>query len=218
MANRSTVNRSLDALTKRRTLRIGVITDTHGVYDPAIDRHFAGVAEILHAGDIGDRAVIRRLRRLAPVTAVSGNIDRYEASGFPRRRLVQRAGLKIALCHVLYEKGKMTAEAEAWLDRVRPDVCVFGHSHLPTVGRHGRTILFNPGSAGPKRFSLPRGIGMLTVARRKTLARVIRLGDRVAPSSPTVSARANVPAGAPSAQKSARGKGLGQPKRGQQRR
>ena len=192
MANRSTVDRSLGGLTMRRTLRIGVITDTHGLYDPAIERHFAGVAEILHAGDIGDPAVIQRLRRMAPVMAVSGNVDRYEASGFPRRRLLQRAGLKIAVCHVLYEKGKMTAEAEAWLDRVRPDVCVFGHSHRPTVGRHGRTMLFNPGSAGPKRFSLPRGIGILTVVGGHTVPTVIRLSDHVA-AAPVASRRPSVP-------------------------
>lgn len=180
MGNRSSVSRSRQALTKRRTIRIGVITDTHGLYDPAIERHFVGIAEILHAGDIGEKAVIRRLRRIAPVTAVSGNVDDYEASGFPRRRLLQRGGVRIALCHVLYEKGKMTAEAEAWLDREKPDVCVFGHSHRPTLGWHGRTMLFNPGSAGPKRFSLPRGIGILTVKGGQTMSRLIRLNDRIA--------------------------------------
>ncbi len=218
MAKRSTVDRSRRALTRRRALRIGVITDTHGLYDPAIERHFAGVAEILHAGDIGDQAVIRRLRRIAPVTAVSGNVDRYEASGFPRRRLLRRGGVSIALCHVLYEKGKITGEAEAWLNRIRPDVCVFGHSHRPTVCRHGRTMLFNPGSAGPKRFALPRGIGMLTVAAGKTLVTIIRLGDRAAPSSPAASGRQHARAGATSAKRSAPRKGVvGQPGRRRRR-
>jgi putative phosphoesterase len=182
MGNRTSVNRSGQALTTRRTIRIGVITDTHGLYDPAIERHFAGVAEILHAGDFGGEAVIRRLRRIAPVTVVSGNVDDYEASGFPRRRLLQRGGLRIALCHVLYEKGKLTAEAEAWLDRVQPDICVFGHSHRPTLGWHGRTMLFNPGSAGPKRFSLPRGIGILTIGSGRMLPTMIGLSARAAPS------------------------------------
>ena len=184
MGNRSNVSRGRQALTKGPTIRIGVITDTHGVYDPAVERHFAAVDEILHAGDIGTQDVIRRLRRLAPVTAVSGNVDGYEASGFPRRRVLQRGGLRIALCHVLYEKGKMTPEASAWLDREKPDICVFGHSHRPTLGRYGRTLLFNPGSAGPRRFDLPRGIGVLTVERGKTTPRLIRLGDRVAVPAP----------------------------------
>jgi hypothetical protein len=195
MENRSGISqRPRKALTGRRALRIGVITDTHGLYDPAVERHFAAVKEILHAGDIGDEAVIRRLQRLAPVTAVSGNVDEYEASGFPRRLVLRRGGLRIALCHVLYEKGKMTPEAAAWLDREQPEVCVFGHSHRPTLGWHGRTMLFNPGSAGPRRFSLPRGIGILTVKAGKTTPTLIRLSGRVA-------------ADAPSSRKTARAKG-----------
>ena len=185
MENRSGISqRPRKALTGRQALRIGVITDTHGLYDPAVERHFAAVKEILHAGDIGDEAVIRRLQRLAPVTAVSGNVDEYEASGFPRRLVLRRGGVRIALCHVLYEKGKMTPEAAAWLDREQPDVCVFGHSHRPTLGWHGRTRLFNPGSAGPRRFSLPRGIGLLTVRAGKARTTLIRLSDRVAADSP----------------------------------
>jgi putative phosphoesterase len=179
MGNRSTVDRDRRALTERRTLRLGVITDTHGLYDPAIERHFAGVAEILHAGDIGDQDVIRHLRRLAPVTAVSGNVDDYEASGFPRRLVLRRGGIRIALCHVLYESGKLTPEAQAWLDREQPEVCVFGHSHRPTLSRHGRTLLFNPGSAGPRRFSLPRGIGILTIKGATSVATFVPLQDRV---------------------------------------
>ena len=191
MGNRSTLGRRRRApLTTRRTLRIGVITDTHGLYDPGIERHFAAVAEILHAGDIGGEHVIRCLRRLAPVTAVSGNVDEYEASGFPRRLVFRREGLTIGLCHVLYEKGRMTMEAAAWLDREQPDVCVFGHSHRPTIARHGRTMLFNPGSAGPRRFSLPRGIGILTVKGGRPVPMLIRLDDRVANPSTRPLARA----------------------------
>ena len=195
MGNRSTISRrSGKTLIRRRTLQIGVIADTHGLYDPAVERHFVAVQEILHAGDIGDEGVIRRLQRLAPVTAVSGNVDEYEASGLPRRRMLRRGGLKIALCHVLYEKGKMTPEAAAWLKQEQPDVCLFGHSHRPTIGRHGRTVLFNPGSAGPKRFSLPRGIGTLTVKNGKPTPVLIRLSDRVvkSPASSKKSARAKV--------------------------
>jgi uncharacterized protein len=71
------------------------------------------------------------------------------------------------------------------LDREQPEVCVFGHSHRPTLAQHGRTLLFNPGSAGPRRFSLPRGIGILTVGAGKTTPALIRLSDRVAASSPS---------------------------------
>lgn len=171
-------------VSKHRAFRIGVITDTHGLYDPAIERHFAGVKEILHGGDIGGEHVIQRLRQLAPVTAVSGNVDDFEASGFPRRLVLRRAGVTIAVCHILYEKGRMSPDAAAWLDREQADVCVFGHSHRPMIARHGRTLLMNPGSAGPRRFSLPRGIGLLTVTAGKPSATLIRLDDRIVTGAP----------------------------------
>lgn len=167
-----------------RALRLGVIADTHGLYDPAIEEYFSDVQEILHAGDIGDVRVIERLRRIAPVVAVSGNVDEYERSGIPRRIILRRGGVKLAICHVLYEKGKMTKEAEAWLERERPAVCVFGHSHRPEIGRYGGTILFNPGSAGPKRFSLPRGIGLLSFRNGRVKAQLLPLPTRAKPSMP----------------------------------
>src|SRR5262245_51559311 len=164
---------------KRKTIRIGVIADTHGLYDPAIEEHFDGVTEILHAGDIGSREVIRRLEKIAPVVAASGNIDDYERSGFPRRVIIRRSGIKIAICHVLYERGQLAKDTKTWLDREQPAVCVFGHSHRPIIEHHGHMILFNPGSAGPRRFSLPRGVGLLTIVEGKVMPRLIRLSDRV---------------------------------------
>jgi putative phosphoesterase len=166
-------------MNQRRAILIGVIADTHGLYDPTVEKHFSGVTAIVHAGDIGDRAVIESLQRIAPVFAVSGNVDEYEHSGFPRQIVIRRNGKKIAVCHVLYEKGKLTQEAKSWLDRERPDICVFGHSHRSTIEQYGPTLLFNPGSAGSKRFSLPRGIGLLTIHKEKVLPKLIRLSDNV---------------------------------------
>ncbi|HEY6084206.1 MAG TPA: metallophosphoesterase family protein [Nitrospira sp.] len=161
-----------------KLIRIGVIADTHGLFDPAIIRHFKGVDHIIHAGDIGSRSVIERLEKIAPVTAVSGNVDEFEKSGWPRESLFTYDGLRIAVRHMLYERGRLTKDAEAWLNHTRPAVCIFGHSHRPTIGRYGQTVLFNPGSAGPQRFSLPRGIGILTISRKKILPRLVRLGDK----------------------------------------
>jgi len=168
-------------MTDLHARRLGVIADTHGVYDAAIEKHFKGVTAILHAGDIGHPEVIQRLKHIAPVMAVSGNVDDYEQSGFPRRLVFRRAGLKIALCHVLYEHGTMTRDAQQWLDKEHPAVCVFGHSHRPTIEHHGPTLLFNPGSAGPRRFSLPRGIGMLVIAHGTITPHCIALADAVCP-------------------------------------
>jgi len=149
---------------KERELRIGVIADTHGLFDRAILRHFRDVDHIIHAGDIGDHSVIAQLEKLAPVTAVSGNVDGYERSGFPPETVIELAGRRIALRHILYEGGKLTKEGRAFLEREGPDVCVFGHTHQPKAEWLGKTLLFNPGSAGPKRFHLPRGLGILTIA------------------------------------------------------
>jgi putative phosphoesterase len=164
---------------KRGDIRVGAIADTHGLYDPAVEKYFSGVTAIVHAGDIGHRAVIESLQHIAPVFAVSGNVDEYEHSGFPRQIVIRRNDRKIAVRHVLYEKGKLTQEAKSWLDRERPDICVFGHSHRPTIEQYGPTLLFNPGSAGPKRFSLPRGIGVLTIQKEKILTKLIRLSDKM---------------------------------------
>ena len=157
--------------------RIGVISDTHGLFDDAVTEHFAGVDHILHAGDIGRAAVIDRLKAIAPVTAVSGNVDGFEASGFPREEVVTIAGRRIALYHRLYEGGAMTQEGRAFLDRARPEVCVFGHTHRPTTERLGGILLFNPGSAGPKRFTLPRGIGLLLIYSDAIMPVYISLPD-----------------------------------------
>jgi predicted phosphodiesterase len=70
-------------------------------------------------------------------------------------------------------------DVEEWLDREQPDVCVFGHSHRPTIQQHGHIIMFNPGSGGPRRFSLPRGVGLLTISKGKVMPRLIGLRDGV---------------------------------------
>jgi putative phosphoesterase len=160
-----------------RILRIGVIADTHGLFDWAILRHFRDVDHILHAGDIGDKSVIEHLKQLAPVTAVSGNVDGYERSGFPSETVIELGGRRIAIKHIVFEGGKMTKEGRAFLERVRPDVCVFGHTHRPTAQWVGATLLFNPGSAGPKRFTLPRGLGLLTIDGEQVEPTLITLKD-----------------------------------------
>ena len=155
-----------------------MISDTHGLFDPAIGIHFAGVDHIVHAGDIGRPTVIDRLKVIASVTAVSGNVDGFEASGFPREAVMTIAGRLIALYHRLYEGGVMTREGRVFLDRAGADVCVFGHTHQPVIERRDGMLLFNPGSAGPKRFKLPRGLGMLLLYRNVIEPVHIVLPDR----------------------------------------
>lgn len=157
---------------------IGVIADTHSLFDPAIMRHFRGVDHIIHAGDIGNRLVIDQLEMIAPVTAVSGNADGYEESGFPTEAIIKLNSFRIAIRHVVFEGGKLIKEGKAFLNRTRPDICIFGHTHQPKSEWLGDTLLFNPGSAGPKRFMLPRMVGRITIGIRRS-AKHITLEDRV---------------------------------------
>lgn len=160
-------------------MRVGVIADTHGRFDPAIWKRFQNVNRILHAGDIGDRSVIEQLEKIAPVMAVSGNVDENARSGFPSEAIIKLEGRRIAIRHILYEGGTLTKDGRAFLTREPPDICVFGHTHQPKTEWFGKTPLFNPGSAGPRRFSLPRGIGLLTIQKEKVLPKLICLSDIV---------------------------------------
>ncbi len=161
-----------------RPVRIGVIADTHGRFDSELLRHFAGVDLILHAGDIGDPEVLRQLAHIAPIQAVSGNVDGFGRSGHPMERVIELAGRRIALRHIVFEGQVLNASAEAFLDRTQPDVCIFGHTHRPYHAWRGKTLLFNPGSAGPKRFTLPRAVGLLVLTVDGITGEHVFLADR----------------------------------------
>jgi hypothetical protein len=158
-------------------IRIGVLADTHGLFDPMMRRHLRDVDHIVHAGDIGQRSVIEQLETIAPVTAVSGNVDGYEESGFPSELVIELLGYRIAIRHILYAGGKLTKEGQAFLDRSQPDICIFGHTHQPKKEWLGNTLLFNPGSAGPRRFTLPRMLGVIVIGARLS-AKHVRLQDQ----------------------------------------
>jgi uncharacterized protein len=160
-------------VTRLHPVRLGVVSDTHGRFDPAIPRLFRGVDAILHAGDVGAPAVIRELAAIAPVLVVGGNIDR--PGRFPVERVETLGGRRVLLTHVFGERHQLGAAERARLARLAPDVVVFGHSHRPYRARLGPVLLFNPGSAGPRRFSLPRTVGLLTIGRRRVLARILSL-------------------------------------------
>jgi putative phosphoesterase len=122
--------------------------------------------------------VIEQLEQIAPVTAVSGNVDDEEQSGFPSEAVIELAGRRIAIRHILYEGVKLTKDGRAFLNRERPDICVFGHTHQPKREWLGGTLLFNPGSAGPKRFKLPRGLGVIIIARKTMTSIHLSLTDQ----------------------------------------
>lgn len=143
---------------------IGLIADTHGWLDPAIHTHFAGVSRIVHAGDVGDPAVLRELERIAPVTAVRGNIDWGPMQDLPLSAVITVAGLRIASLHIAGSPLKPNAQARDLIARSRPDVLLVGHSHIPVAGRVLGTLWINPGAAGHHGFHERRTVALLKVA------------------------------------------------------
>jgi putative phosphoesterase len=136
--------------------RIGIISDTHGLLRPEAKRRLAGVDHILHAGDIGRPEIVDALRRIAPVAAIRGNVDRGEwAREFPDTTLLRLAGLSIYVLHDL-----KTLQANPGADI---DVIVSGHSHMPKIETVRVVLFVNPGSAGRRRFKLPITLATLDV-------------------------------------------------------
>ena len=139
-------------------MKIGVISDTHGLLRPEAVACLADVRHILHAGDIGSPEVIADLRKIAPVTAIRGNIDRDGwAAAYPDDVVVKLAGRSIYMLHNLNEIG---------LDPVSLgyDVVVSGHSHRPRIETSDGVLYLNPGSAGPRRFTLPISLATLELS------------------------------------------------------
>ncbi|RXG88503.1 metallophosphoesterase [Bradyrhizobium vignae] len=125
-----------------------MISDTHGLLRPEAERGLTGVDHIIHAGDIGRPEIVDALRRLAPVTAIRGNVDDGEwARDYPVSNLVRLAGKSI---YVLHDLKSLKVDPGAGID-----VIVSGHSHVPKIDMVGGILYLNPGSAGPRRFKLP---------------------------------------------------------------
>jgi len=153
---------------------IGVISDTHGKLDEQVLELFEGVSHIIHAGDIGNEDLIWKLEKLAPVIAVRGNID-ADTMCFPNERLAVIQGHTFFIRHQFATVEKMSAAQQKLIEQRMPDVVVFGHSHQAYSEHWRGTLLFNPGSAGPKRFSLPRTIGLLELHKDSIASRIITL-------------------------------------------
>jgi uncharacterized protein len=154
-------------------VKIGVLSDTHGLFEPQIEEVFAGVEHILHAGDVGRLAVLDELRGIAPVTAVLGNVD-YMQMGLRDTELVALGGMKFLLHHIVNPQhlGDHIRERIA---ESRPDVVVFGHTHAAFDGKVGGVRFFNPGSAGPQRFTQPRSVAVFEIQDKGLNIRVVPL-------------------------------------------
>ena len=136
---------------------IGVISDTHGLLRPEAVTALRGVEHILHAGDVGDSAILDTLREIAPVTAIRGNVDVSGACAkLPATDVVELGGKLFYLVHSVHDLDINPVAAGVAM-------VVSGHSHKASVQVRDGVIYFNPGSAGPRRFSLPVTVGFVTV-------------------------------------------------------
>ena len=152
---------------------VGVISDTHGFYDPRVTPLLDGVEHILHAGDVGSPDVVRRLSEIAPVTVVRGNNDRDgECALYPDAEWLELAGCRVRLTHIV----KVPAEGSAGLDDyLNSDVVVYGHSHIAFQERRGPVLFFNPGAAGKRRFKVVPSVGLLELGPGGAEGRIMPL-------------------------------------------
>lgn len=150
-------------------MRIGVISDTHGLLRPEALKALQGAEHILHAGDVGDPAILDALRAVAPVTAIRGNIDEGGPCGsLHPTELVERSGRSI---YMLHDVKQLDLNPEA----AGISAVVFGHSHKPLIEWWRGVLFLNPGSAGPRRFQLPVSLAWLHIETNKLDARIVQL-------------------------------------------
>lgn len=141
-------------------MRVGLISDTHGLLRPSVHRALAGVELILHAGDVCGELILPELESIAPVQAVMGNCDDWDPA-LARERWIDLAGLRTHLSHG-HEVGAPNA-ARLISEYPEAQCIIYGHTHRPDVKRLNGVLVVNPGAAGPRRFDLRPTVAVLTV-------------------------------------------------------
>lgn len=151
-------------------MKIGVVSDTHGLLRPEVTPALAGVDHILHLGDVGDGPILKELERIAPVHAVRGNVDRSGAAGrLPEIDVLLFEGHYLYLLHDL---GTLHLDPGA----AKFSAVLYGHSHQASIEWRKGVLYFNPGSCGPRRFNLHVTVGILQVNEQRPLeAEIVRL-------------------------------------------
>ena len=148
---------------------VGVISDTHGLLRPEAVEALRGAARILHAGDVGDHEILKALEKIAPVTAVRGNVDGGTwARKIPRSEVIEVEGVSVYMLHIL-DRLDLKPEAAGFR------VVVYGHSHVPKIEQKKGVMYFNPGSAGPRRFKLPVTVGKLSINGGRVRGEIVDL-------------------------------------------
>ena len=148
---------------------VGVISDTHKLLRPEAVAALQGVSRIIHAGDVGDSAILEKLRKIAPLTTVRGNVDRGEwADELPETNAIECERVSI---YVLHDLSRLDLKPEA----AGFAAVISGHTHVPKREVKNGVLYFNPGSAGPRRFKLPVTVGRLRVSGGTIEAEVLQL-------------------------------------------
>lgn len=151
-------------------MRIGVISDTHGLLRPEALAALRGCERIIHAGDIGKPDVLDALRALAPLDAIRGNVDSGDwAASVPEHLDLEIGGLRIHVTHDVKAMGIDPIVA-------RVDVVIAGHSHQPRIEEVDAVLYLNPGSAGRRRFKLPVSLALLDIEDGQPRAQLVTLG------------------------------------------
>ncbi len=146
---------------------LGIISDTHSLVRPEAIKALQGCDRIVHAGDIGSMEVIEQLSAIAPVSAIRGNIDKNQwATRFPEKEVVKIGDKYIYVLHNVHDLDLDPMAAGF-------DVVVSGHSHKPSISKKNGVLYINPGSAGPRRFTLPIAVAKLQISKTDITAKII---------------------------------------------
>ncbi len=147
-------------------MRVGVLSDTHNLLRPRVLELLAGCDRILHAGDVGELEILRRLERIAPVAAVRGNTDTgATAAELPGELTGSLDGLAFGMIH------RREDVPRDWPPR--QGLVIFGHSHRPEMEWRGRCLLLNPGACGARRFTLPLTVAILTIVDGRLVPEIL---------------------------------------------
>lgn len=149
--------------------KVGILSDTHGLIRPEVEKVLAGCDQILHAGDVGKASVLKRLARIAPVMAVRGNMDAGSWShSLPVREMVEIDGIFFYMLHDLYHLDVEPSAAGI-------HVVVSGHTHQPKIFQKNGVTYLNPGSAGHRRFSYPVSVAMVRIENGIATPRIVEI-------------------------------------------
>lgn len=158
-------------MSNKSKLRVGLISDTHGLLRPQASAFLRGCDQIIHGGDIGNPEILRELSAIAPLTAVRGNNDKGSwADALPETEFTRFADVFV---YVLHDLALLDIKPHA----AGVGIVISGHSHRPHIEGRGGVLYVNPGSAGPRRFKLPIAVAEIVIVGASITSRIVELAE-----------------------------------------